>query len=148
MSLIIIDWVSASWKSTALKRLQHELTETVPNYSKLFLSEHFTERFFEGKEKTKQSVQDHVRDIIQKVAAFHELHQNTRFHDSPLIFSMYLERLLLTFYSNDLIEDDIMIEMATLLSRLNAKHILLTIPSDLFEQRLISTFSVRNENSA
>lgn len=145
MTVKIIDGVATSWKSTALKEIQKKLVEKVPNYSKFIISEHFTERHFEGKETLKETVEDHIESILESVWRFKDLHRKNKFAQKSDVLSVYIERLLLTFFSRKILDESSFMRLEPLFSSLDCKHILLTIPANKFEERLSSSLKIRNE---
>ena len=145
MPVILVDGVSASGKSIAIKKIQNKYSETVPNYSKLIITEHFTERYFEDKEISEEAVQKHIKSIFDKVISFKELQDSSRFAGKADILTVYIERLLLTFYSRNIINEHTFNHLAEEFSMLDCKHYLLTIPTEKFKERLVSSLEIRNK---
>jgi hypothetical protein len=145
MPVVLVDGVSASGKSIAIKKIQNRYSETVPNFSKLIITEHFTERYFEDKVISQEAVEMHIKSIFEKVISFKELQNSSRFAKKDDILTVYIERLLLTFYSRDIISEITFNHLANAFSMLGCKHYLLTIPTDKFKERLASSLDRRNQ---
>ena len=145
MSLIIVDGVSASGKSIALKNIQKNLINNTPNFSKLIITEHLTERFFEDKLISKKKVLKHVDTILKNISNFTKIRLNSRFKDKSDVLTIYVERLILTFYSRGLIDSLSIDTLSPLLQELESKHYLLVIPNDSFRDRIESTLIYRNK---
>ncbi len=144
MAIILIDGVSASGKSAALQNLDSVWNKTTPCYSKLIITEHFTERYFEGKHISKATVTQHIESILDTIRQVKQLHDNSPFARKTEILNVYIERLLLTFYSRNLIDEQTISRFAEILSIWNSTHYLLIIPPSKFKVRLADTIERRN----
>lgn len=145
MPVVLVDGVSTSGKSIAIKKIQSKYSETIPNYSKLIITEHFTERYFEDKEISEETVKMHIKSIFEKIISFKELQNNSRFAKKDDILSVYIERLLLTFYSRGIIGETTFSNLAETFSMLDCTHYLLIIPLNSFKERLTSSLEIRNQ---
>lgn len=144
MSVVLIDGVSASGKSVALQNLQRMYAKTLPNYSKWIITEHLTERYFEGKAISEAAVEQHIQSILNAVQHFKALHSGSPFSEKAAVFTVYIERLLLSFYSRNLLQEHTLGHLAKLCSQLEGTHYLLTIPPGKFKERLADTLERRN----
>ena len=146
MSLTIIDGVSASGKSIALKEIQKALLEERLNFTKLILTEHLTERFFEDKKPTVSTVSAHVVDILKLVEKIFNIQKNSRFNGNNKVVTVFIERLFLTLMSRELIEESFFSDNEALLTGLDIHHVLLVVPDEHFKNRLESTLERRNKH--
>lgn len=144
MPVILVDGVSTSGKSVALRKIQSRYAKTIPNYSKLIITEHFTERYFEDKSVSQHAVEKHIQSILNTVVQFKTLQNSSPFAQKTAVLSVYIERLLLTFFSRNLIDENTFDQLANVFSVLDCKHYLLTIPVEHFEARLVSSLTRRN----
>ncbi len=145
MSVVIVDGISASGKTMFIKSVQETLYKECPNYSKLILTEHLTERFFEGKIIKTEDVTKHVLKILEAVALIKSFKEGGRFSDNEKILNIYIERLFLTLMSRGLLDISFFKKNSRLIERLQIKSILLYIPEELILHRLQNTLSHRNE---
>lgn len=146
MPLTIIDGVSASGKSIALKEIQKALLEERLNFTKLILTEHLTERFFEDKKPTVSTVSAHVVDILKLVEKIFSIQKNSRFNGNNKVVTVFIERLFLTLMSRELIEESFFSDNEALLTGLDIHHVLLVVPDEHFKNRLESTLERRNKH--
>ena len=106
MSVFIIDGVSASGKSMFLATIQKQLLEKRQNFSKIILTEHLTERYFEDKEISVEAVNDHVINLLEVIKRISEFQENSRFKGNEKVVSVMVERLFLTLMSRSLLDFD------------------------------------------
>ncbi|HIP33785.1 MAG TPA: hypothetical protein EYG89_03435 [Bacteroidia bacterium] len=145
MGIIIIDGVSASGKSILLEDVQTKLLKERLKFTKLILSEHLTERYFEDKKPTEKMVSLHIENILELVKNIQNIQDNSQFKDNKKVVSILIERLFLTFMSRGLLNDKFFIEKGSFLEDLNIHQVLLIIPKEDFEYRLESTLERRNK---
>lgn len=113
-------------------------------YSNFFISEHFTERFFEGKKTDLNLVAKHIVDILNIIKSLNNLHINSPFNSKD-IMHIYVERLFATFYSKGLLNEKLFIENEELIVDLKIKNILLYISKKDLQYRVEETFTKRND---
>jgi len=152
---IIIDGVAASGKSSILRLFQKKLMESKPNMTKIFLSEHYTERMLEHLKEdgtlNGYHISDHVDKIIGTLNVFQKMLSESKFKDEPRGADAIaiLERFILTHFASLEIEDTYGIELAKkhfqTLNSMGIIQIALIIPRDKLKDRIISTISYRND---
>lgn len=155
MKGIIIDGVAASGKTTILKQIHSEIIEVKPSMTKLFVSEHYTERMLEHlKESGKLDgfyIKNHIDKIIQTMAIYQEMLNNSKFNNDPKGADIFvtLERFILTHLSSMNIEDKYSLDEAKYhfqaLNKLGIKQIALVIPEVKLKERIMSTLEYRND---
>lgn len=105
MKGIIVDGVASAGKTTVLQLLQARLVAEKPGVSKLFLSEHYTQRMLEHKLHTgdlnAQEIQQHTERIVQTLLPYQDMLNNSKFSKLPSGAQSYvtIERFLLTYYA-------------------------------------------------
>lgn len=153
---LIIDGVVASGKSTILHILNKKIIEEEPTLSKIFLSEHYTQRMLEhlrdGKKIDGQYINNHIEKIIDSLDVFQKMLDDSKFRDNPKEADLLviLERFILTHLTNDdLLNDGYSLEKAkyhfSKITSYNINQIALIIPEDKIEKRIMSTINYRNE---
>lgn len=155
MKGIIIDGVAASGKTSIIKQLQKKIIKEKPNISKLFISEHYTQRMLEHLAESGKlngtHVKNHVSDIIRALNVFQDMLKKSKFIDNPNGAEMIvvLERFVLTHISSAPLENHYKHEEISkhfrLLSSLGFSQIVLAIPEDKILERIISTTKYRND---
>lgn len=102
----IIDGVAGSGKTTILNNVHSRLNKVVPNATKLFISEHYTERILEhykeGRELNGEQIKDHIAKIIQTLDIYQSMLNESKFKKDPGGAEVYvtLERFILTHFSS------------------------------------------------
>jgi thymidylate kinase len=153
---IIIDGVVASGKSSIIRYVQRELVELYPQRSKLFLSEHYTERMLEGLRENGQlngkRTKEHIQSILETFQKYNQMLLNSKFNsengNAELI--LVIERFILTHlaslkdrrgYSLKEVQEHLLT-----VKKYNIKQIVLVIPECKLNKRLMSTIRYRNDN--
>jgi len=156
MQGIIIDGVVASGKSAILRFLDKKITEREPSLSRIFLSEHYTQRMLEhlrdeGKLSGNHIIR-HIDSIISSLENFHQMLNNSKFKDNPKKADLFviLERFILTHLSsNELSKNYYDLDAAkkhfAKIASFNISQLALIIPEDLMEDRIMSTINYRND---
>lgn len=155
MKGVIIDGVAASGKTSILKLLQKKIIEEKPNISKLFISEHYTQRMLEHLAENGKlngaHVKNHVSDIIRALNVFQDMLKKSKFINNPKGAEMVviLERFILTHLSAAPLEDHYKHEEISKhfqkLSDLGFSQVVLAIPEDKILERIMSTTKYRND---
>lgn len=103
---LIVEGVTAAGKSTLLNGLQTRMVIEVPAATKVFVSEHYTERLFEDKVKQDGAVAvdiiDHACSLCSQIEYLHGIQQNGKFYGrggNSEIF-VFLERFLGSHFAN------------------------------------------------
>jgi hypothetical protein len=141
----VVDGICGSGKSTILRTLQSVLGDDWPNFSKLHISEHLTERFFERVQPTQAAVHDHVARVLRIVCEVQAIHRSSIYATDVRATTITIERLFLTFASRKLLTDRFFREHTDLLSALELKSVLLIVPSELITDRIAETIRHRNQ---
>lgn len=144
MSIVIVDGISAAGKSLLLQALQRTLIESRPNYAKFFLTEHFTERYFEKGDTSTESVHEHVLRILNILANVQAMHLEGPFSQKQKILTIVVERLFLTLMSRGMLTKEFFDGHGGFIQGLNIKNIFLYVPPDLIAKRIEKSLSHRN----
>ena len=157
----IIEGVVASGKTTFIRELQYVLATKHPSRTKIYISEHYTERVLEDK-KAKFSLK--VRDTISLALGFVEelegiasWKSESKFNQNQgnAIIDSTLERFLGSHYANlkalDLWhstsdEDSEIIDIYKRLQALGFSVVILKLPDSLIAQAIVNTKRYRNAN--
>lgn len=102
---LIIDGISNTGRTTLLKEIKNRIYSDSYKYSQIFISEHLTERFFEGKANSIDLVGKHIVKILNAIKCFNDINSETKFV-SKNILSVCIERLFLAFYANNLLSEN------------------------------------------
>ena len=145
MTLILIDGISASGKSLLLKNLQSKIIKERENYTKIILTEHMTERYFENKNLDVATIHDHVARILNLILEIQKIQDDSPFKGNEKVVTAVIERLFLTLMSRNLLTSHFFTEHDQLIQSLKIKNIFLYIPPDLIEQRIQTSLGHRNE---
>ena len=129
MLILVFDGVSGAGKSVLLNAFQNFLVKERSNYSKVFLCEHLTERYFENKTINKESVEKHVLKILSITKDIQSIQDESRFNKNQKILSIVIERLFLTFMSKDLLDIDFFQKHNEFIQSLDIKSVFLYIHS-------------------
>lgn len=155
MKGIIIDGVVSSGKTMIFQILQKRLAEIRPSMTKLFISEHYTQRMLEHLKEdgslNGRDIKMHIEKVIGILSEFQSMFEASKFNnlqtnaDSIAV----LERFILTHLVSQEFEDDFSMDDATVyftkLKNLNVKQILLIIPQNKIRERIMSTLNYRND---
>lgn len=145
MSAIVVDGISASGKSLLLQGLQRISGESHPNCTKLILTEHLTERFFEKEVPSRAGIHHHVARILRLVNELQSIHAASPFFATPGIVTAMIERLFLTLMSRDLMSIDFFSEHAELVEATALRSVLLIVPEALIKDRIDQSLMHRNQ---
>ncbi len=150
-----MDGVASSGKTSILKHLHRKILEQNPSSTKLFISEHYTERILEhlkeSGELTGVHIKEHVEKIIGIIADFQGMLDKSKFRNNPKGANLFvtLERFILTHITSLDIENDYTIKEARnhfeTIGKMGIKQVLLVIPEARFKEKLMSTIEHRNE---
>lgn len=143
--ITIIDGISNVGKTTFLKKIKDNIIKEKYKFSQIFISEHLTERFFENKQINDVAVEKHILNILKGIENFNDVYKSSPFVEKD-IFSVYIERLFLTFYSRGFLKEDFFIRNIELISSLDICNILLYIDKENLKTRLENTIKERNDN--
>lgn len=113
MKGIILDGVAAAGKSTTLQHLQTKIIIEKAGSTKLFISEHYTQRMLEDKlhsgQLTASLLKEHVDVLIGGLMSYQHMLENSKFAASPSRAEAFvtIERFLLTFFATlpDILKD-------------------------------------------
>lgn len=145
MTALIIDGISASGKSYLLRALKKHADEERPNFTKVHLTEHLTERFFEGKSLVSTDIENHVVDILNIVERLQRIKRDSPFANNAKVITITIERLFLTLMSRDLMNDEFFARHGDLIKQIDIRSLLLVIPDQLIKARLERSLIERNE---
>lgn len=150
---IIIDGVAGSGKTTIIKSLNQRIFEKEPLASRIFLSEHYTQRILENPDgqikPTKDRINNHIENIISSLEMFQAMLIGSKFADDPGQADLFvvLERFVLTHLTS--LPESYGLNEATQhlqkLSSLNFIQIALITPEEMMTERVLSTFKYRND---
>lgn len=107
MKGVIIEGVSAIGKSTILSGLQDKISQTYPNSTKLFISEHYTQRMLEHiaekGELQPSDIRNHVDAIIKNISTYQQMLDHSKFAARPSGAQAFatVERFLFTYLMSD-----------------------------------------------
>ncbi|CAG9001645.1 MAG: hypothetical protein CENE_03668 [Candidatus Celerinatantimonas neptuna] len=145
MSAVIIDGISGAGKTLLLQGLQRVAQEQVPNYSKLIITEHMTERFFEKVTPSVCDVHTHVARILRLVDQLQLVRAAGPFATHDRILTIAVERLFLTLISRRLMTSDFFVQEAELIASLKLRHVFLVVPDEQIEERIARSLSHRTK---
>ncbi|MFA6421844.1 MAG: hypothetical protein WCV92_00335 [Candidatus Buchananbacteria bacterium] len=155
MKGIIIDGVASSGKTMIFQLLQKKLVEFKPSTTKLFISEHYTQRMIEHLRDDGSlnggDIKKHIEKIITVLSEFQNMLEASKFNNQQANADsiVVLERFILTHFVSQKNEDDFSIDDAkiyfTKLKNFNIKQILLIIPQNKIRERIMSTLNYRND---
>lgn len=148
MKIFIIEGVVASGKTSFLDAFQHYILDKHPKETKLFFSEHFTQRIFETleKEKKTKSCIHHFDLLISMLERLHQAHQESHFRENQHLMFVTFERFFLSFLTEGVLNHDIGHHFAQRLMRLGCIQIILQVPEDSLKNRILSTLTHRNDH--
>lgn len=155
MKGIIPDGVAAAGKSTTLQYLQTRIIQEKVGSTKLFISEHYTQRMLEGKlhsgELTAPMHKEHIDILIKGLVSYQGMLENSKFAANPSRAEAFttIERFLLTFFAT--LPD--MLKMYTVetarqqfkqLGSSGFVHYLLVLSPEKIRENVSRTFTHRN----
>lgn len=156
---IILEGISASGKSSILTLIQQRILQEYPSSTKLFISEHYTQRMLEHKLESQSlasdDVKDHVDKIISNLSTYQDMLDQSKFAGrlSGADAFVTIERFLLTFLATQgVITADYPEESAkkqlSQLSELNIRQYLLVLSENTLRDHIARTLTHRNDQWA
>lgn len=157
MKGIIIKGISASGKSSVLRHVQKRLQDEMPHSTKLFISEHYTQRMLEHALENhtldSQMVKGHIDKLIGYLQMYQSMLNESKFALNPSRAEAFvtIERFLLTFpatYSGRFLIDYSLEEakvQLTKLGRMNITQYILVLSKDRLRKHLQRTLTHRND---
>lgn len=149
MRLLVIEGVVASGKTSVFTHLQTALSETKANVSKFFVTEHISQRVFECIDDIsikKAHIRNHLNEIVGFIKHLENIYSNSKFKDGKKeLLIICIERFLLSYLVDKLIDDDFASEVLSELSVVNLTQFLLMIPENQILRRIESTLNFRND---
>lgn len=154
---IIIEGISASGKSTILNKVQSMLNANMSSSTKLFISEHYTQRMLEHEVESgvisADKISKHIDSIINNLSIYQRLIDKSKFANRPSGAEVYttIERFLLTFITAHptILNNETFIKVAKKqmqkLSKLNIAQYVLILPDDKIQEYLTDTLKRRNK---
>lgn len=144
----IIEGVSAAGKSCLLNALQKLFVVHYPKATKLFISEHFTQRSLEhlrdGKTLSFSSIKKNLNTILSLLEGFDQRLKQSKFAHNPMLLQGSIERFHLTYLADGWIDLNLGKKTAARLSKIQCQQVVLKIPPSLMEERIFSTIKYRN----
>lgn len=157
MKGIIIEGISASGKSSVLRHVQKRLQDEMPHSTKLFISEHYTQRMLEHALEyhtlNSQMVKRHIDKLIGYLQMYQTMLNESKFALSPSGAEAFvtIERFLLTFlatHSERFLKDYPLEESKVQLDKLRMMNItqyILVLSKDRLRKHLQRTLTHRND---
>jgi hypothetical protein len=156
MKGIILDGVAAAGKSTTLQHLQTKIITEKAGSTKLFISEHYTQRMLEDKlhsgQLTAPLLKEHVDTLIDGLVSYQRMLENSKFAASPSRAEAFvtIERFLLTFFATlpDILQE---YGVATAKQQFSAlascglTHYLIVLSPEKIRANVTQTLTHRNE---
>ena len=156
---IILEGISASGKSSILTLIQQRILQEYPASTKLFISEHYTQRMLEHKLETQNLTSDHIEDHVDKIISnlgmYQDMLNQSKFAGrlSGADVFVTIERLLLTFLATqgaitaDYSEVSAKKQLGQL-SELNIRQHLLVLSENTLRDHIARTLTHRNDQWA
>lgn len=145
MVAVVVDGISASGKSLLLRAIKRASDDIGPNFTKLYLTEHLTERFFERATPSPAEVHAHVARLLRLAASLQAIQSASPFSGNDKVVTIVIERLFLTLLSRELMLETFFDEYAEVFRDVGLKSILLIIPDAAIEGRLARSITERNQ---
>jgi hypothetical protein len=156
---IILDGVSASGKSSILALVQQRIVKEYPSSTKLFISEHYTQRMLEHELEAKtlsaDHVEQHVDEIIDNLDRYQDMLNKSKFANNPSGAEAFvtIERFLLTFLATQEIDLSDYSEYKAQqqlkkLGDLNITQYLLVLSESNLKEHIARTLTHRNDKWA
>jgi hypothetical protein len=155
----IVEGTVASGKTTLIQALQQKLIEQHPSRTKLFISEHYTDRVLEDEKASgtlsPDAVLSHAEAIVQELENIAQWKLNSKFHKNTgnAIIDATLERFLGSHYSNLMLSDRWTInsegeskitELYQRLAHLGFSIVILALPEEIIGKTVATTKQFRN----
>ncbi|MEG3840321.1 hypothetical protein [Microcoleus sp. herbarium14] len=155
----IIEGVVASGKTTFIKELQHILANRHPARTKVYISEHYTERVLENEKAkgslTAQATIDLASKIVEELESIAAWKSESKFchNQGNAVIDSTLERFLGSHYANlktlnlwhsNSQDKSRIIDIYNRLSILGFSVVILKLPDSLISQAVASTKLYRN----
>lgn len=149
---IVLEGVSASGKSTVLNLVQKRIFEEYPNSTKLFISEHYTQRMLEDRQLTPGQIKRHTEKIIGSLDVYQSMLDRSKFAVKPSNADVFvtIERFLFTFLATqpNIMDgysvDDIKRQLNRL-GDLNVCQYVLVLSEDTLREHVSKTLTHRND---
>ncbi|MEP7166449.1 MAG: hypothetical protein ABI758_00540 [Candidatus Woesebacteria bacterium] len=159
MQGIIIDGVASAGKTSVLKILQNKILENKFSSSKLFISEHYTQRMLEqaveNHEISGLMVQKHITTLIKSLDVYHKMLIRSKFALDPRGAEAFvtIERFILTYLATQpsLVEGYGLKKIAKHfkhMNKMNIKQYIFTLSSQNIEKNVSQTLKHRNKGWA
>jgi hypothetical protein len=149
---IILEGVVAAGKSTVLGYLQRRITTEKAGSTKLFISEHYTQRVLEGKPITAEALRKHIDILVHNLSAYQHMLEESPFaaHPSRAEAFVTMERFLLTFFATypHLLQEygeDTARQQFRTLARCGLVHYLIVLPPERVRANISQTLTHRNQ---
>lgn len=159
MKGIIIDGVAAAGKTTVLQLLQAKLVSDNPGSTKLFISEHYTQRMLEHKLHSDTLNTDevirHIATLCETLYPFQIMLNNSKFAQNPSGAEVFvtIERFILTYLATqpNQFDDSQIEELRKIFKRLSNHSIrqyILVLSPQKIKENVSKTLIHRNEKWA
>jgi hypothetical protein len=159
MKGIILDGVAAAGKSTVLQHLQTRIVQEKAGTTKLFISEHYTQRVLEDKLHSGQldasTLAEHIDALIRGLGEYHRMLKSSKFAANPSRAEAYItiERFLLTYFATlpDILESYTLARTKSQFEQLASfgiVHYLLILSPEKIRENVAKTLTHRNEHWA
>lgn len=156
MKGIILDGVAAAGKSTTLQHLQTRIIKEKAGSTKLFISEHYTQRILEDKlhngELTAPMLKEHIDTLIKGLVGYQKMLESSKFAASPSRAEAFatIERFLLTFFATvpDIFKEytlESAKQQFKQLSNCGLAHYLIVLSPEKIHENVSKTLTHRNE---
>jgi hypothetical protein len=155
----IVEGIVASGKTTLLQALQQVLIAQHPARTKIFISEHYTERVLESEKASgslkPDTVLGHAEAIVQELENLAHWKLNSKFRENTgnAIIDATLERFLGSHYSNlvlsnrwiiDAADESRIPELYQRLTNLGFSIVILALPEAIIGEAIATTRQFRN----
>ena len=159
ISGLIIEGVVASGKTTFIKELQHILDNRHPARTKVYISEHYTERVLENEKAkgslTAQATIDLASKIVEELESIAAWKSESKFcnNQGNAVIDSTLERFLGSHYANlktmnlwdtNSQDESRIIDIYNRLEKLGFSVVILKLPDSMISQAVVSTKLYRN----
>ena len=157
---IIIEGILASGKSSVLRHVHKRLQDEMPHSTKLFISEHYTQRMLEhaleNNTLNSQMVKRHIDQIIDQLQMYQLMLDESKFTMKPSGAQAFvtIERFLLTFLatqSGRALQDyslkDVRVQLDKV-RQLNITQYIFVLSKDRLRKHIKRTLTHRNDQWA
>lgn len=155
MKALIIDWVTASWKSTIIWLLKHTIISVYPNMTSLFISEHYTQRMLEHKKEVNQlkieHILQHTNTLVDSLSQYQKMLELSKFSLDPkwADFNIILERSIFSLLCDLPVEissqdEKALIKLLKRINKLGMRWVFFYLDDNILSNRILSTRLYRN----